>query len=1138
MSLDQIFSNTILDVIVPTASLASPAETSPDEWLASSREQSVERQQAFFDEQLQSLLVIRFKSPDLAGPSGESKPPALLLDVLAHLQIALEATYISPLPSAPETPRTSKLLTPRTSAFGKPTGRLNAHPSILPPNTPNPVPSTADQDRKYNTAEGTMLLASIWGTNSSEESQEAFHLMWSEREKNWIAIYRLVLTVSFLRLNFNDPLLCLTISATLREKPIPLTVKHPLAHFFANVGETRLLPTASQDDIQKTSEPEEEELLLDGLEEVNLLEGLFAGPKFAEMGSAELNLPTSRLGTASRQRLFSLPPVPVETPIQPSPSPMTAVRKAHPTVRKSYRKTLPTASGFRVRMRTVFVPYVLLPETEGIVDDMDEEDKERIRKEAGSEEKTVVLCVEIENAGDLGSTAGFMVEKVDVTIGGEGAKATLIGWGDEGFSPNAAKTTFPLRIGALAQCNLLYAVTFMKSPEEMDAFSLARKSDSGSLPDLQRAVTINIFGKPYFPSPRSRKSLTIDPQDAVFPARTFSSRWNCVLDLTAQQGVPADILDSTDPSANFPSVMPEPASPFPTFGMHGANMTGTSPIGTPSGGSTPVFATAGSKKYPPIPGGIASRPGKPAPANKPRQTDMPRESSPLSGSHRGSMYNSPSLSAAAYYLRSPTTYSAPPPPPLPLSASLPPPPAQPSDYDESQPGSTVASASNFEPPVTPAYPAFPSKSGLPPTPMSQGPIGSSSQGNLGPSVEIKRERGTPSEHNLGASQIPNTPMPHVSGAFGEQKMLHKLQQSSASGENIIVSVGLLAKSRPSSNHEPTRDVLLGPDRIYPLDIFTLDIFVFNQSLWPRRFEVTCPDRRRRRRGGTESGVYVDGGSEAARKMGYPGVLPMASRVRIGPLRPSACQSVRMDFLAVFPGVHSIDTLTLTDIETGFSMNLRWETLSIMLCNDAQATEEQLHEEPKVAFISGHIEVGQDYFEEHYIPQIQAAIAAGDYFVVGPACGIDTMALDYLLQTAKVDPYRITVYFAEFQKKEMAELQRRLAQEGYSVDMEVEGITTGQRDEAMTRDSDYDILRFMTKDEQRALYGPRYYPRISNTEKNYRRRNGLPLHDNAGFSTSQNVPTYSEPVFNVMEEGRRAENRTTRKKRTGFLKKWF
>jgi hypothetical protein len=140
-------------------------------------------------------------------------------------------------------------------------------------------------------------------------------------------------------------------------------------------------------------------------------------------------------------------------------------------------------------------------------------------------------------------------------------------------------------------------------------------------------------------------------------------------------------------------------------------------------------------------------------------------------------------------------------------------------------------------------------------------------------VEIRRERGL----GLHASNnAPSTPLPLVSGAFGEQKMLSKLQNASASGESIVVSVGLL----PVSDPRMEKEIMLGPGKIYPLDVFTLDIFVFNQSLWPRRFEVTCPDRRRRRRGGAEMGVY-DGGGEAARKMGYPGVLPMESRVRIG-----------------------------------------------------------------------------------------------------------------------------------------------------------------------------------------------------------------------------------------------------------------
>jgi hypothetical protein len=101
--------------------------------------------------------------------------------------------------------------------------------------------------------------------------------------------------------------------------------------------------------------------------------------------------------------------------------------------------------------------------------------------------------VEIENSGESGIGAGFVVEKVDVNIDGEGAKTTIIGWGDGGFSSDAAKKMFPLRIGPLAWYNLLYAVSFLRSPEEMDAFSFARAAGVGGPPqsDLQRAVTTN-----------------------------------------------------------------------------------------------------------------------------------------------------------------------------------------------------------------------------------------------------------------------------------------------------------------------------------------------------------------------------------------------------------------------------------------------------------------------------------------------------------------------------------------------------------------------------------------------------------------------------------------------------------------------
>jgi len=164
--------------------------------------------------------------------------------------------------------------------------------------------------------------------------------------------------------------------------------------------------------------------------------------------------------------------------------------------------------------------------------------------------------------------------------------------------------------------------------------------------------------------------------------------------------------------------------------------------------------------------------------------------------------------------------------------------------------------------------------------MSLGPIASQTQANVGPSVEIRRERGA-------AGEMPRTPGPYVPSAFGEQRMLNKLQGAAAGGENIVVSVGLLPLEVGGEGKGKGRGVVgsvLGPGKIYPLDVFTLDIFVFNQSGWPRRLEVTCPGERRRGKGRKEEEEKrrsVMMGSGLARKMGYPGVLAMDSRVRIG-----------------------------------------------------------------------------------------------------------------------------------------------------------------------------------------------------------------------------------------------------------------
>ena len=160
--------------------------------------------------------------------------------------------------------------------------------------------------------------------------------------------------------------------------------------------------------------------------------------------------------------------------------------------------------------------------------------------------------------------------------------------------------------------------------------------------------------------------------------------------------------------------------------------------------------------------------------------------------------------------------------------------------------------------------------------MSLGPIASQTQANVGPSVEISG-RGA-------ASEIPRTSVPYVPSAFGEQRILNKLQNAAAGGENIVVSVSLLPLEAGGDRNGKRSSVVgsvLGPGEIYPLDVFTLDIFVFTQNGWPRRLEVTCPGERRRGTGRKEEERRRVMRGAMARKMGYLGVLAIGNRVRIG-----------------------------------------------------------------------------------------------------------------------------------------------------------------------------------------------------------------------------------------------------------------
>ena len=134
---------------------------------------------------------------------GIRKPPVTLLSFLAHLQITWDASYISSLPPPPPSPSPlsdGKLAVPsRTVSIPKPKtdSLMPTHPSIFPPNTPNPAPSTNEADRQYVQAQGTPLRFGIWGeaTDPKNPHAESFSLIWSGKYKTWIAIYKMTVQV-------------------------------------------------------------------------------------------------------------------------------------------------------------------------------------------------------------------------------------------------------------------------------------------------------------------------------------------------------------------------------------------------------------------------------------------------------------------------------------------------------------------------------------------------------------------------------------------------------------------------------------------------------------------------------------------------------------------------------------------------------------------------------------------------------------------------------------------------------------------------------------------------------------------------------------------------------------------------------
>ena len=432
------------------------------------------------------------------------------------------------------------------------------------------------------------------------------------------------------------------------------------------------------------------------------------------------------------------------------------------------------------------------------------EELDRERREAGNDESTVVLCVEIENSTESHMT--FVIEGVDVFISGQGAKTTLIKWGD-------SRNVFPLPIASMEQYNLLYAVTFVQPPDADDVNAIGKPMAGES----QRAVSITISGKP-----REERGSYV-----VHPTQTFSSKWNCVLDLGVNIGKtpPLGGRNSGDRDA-----LPTPASPFP-----GRDSASTLLATSFQPGDDPkLSAISGSRRHTMDAAIVASGRIPKSPVNYRSSTAMlnpaftnerePQQyMSPTGGG--GFILPSMAMQQSQSHPKTPTTHT-------PKSGT---PPLAPPFGDDIGISSPL--------PITPAYPSFPTSPGIP-TPVSQNPI-HGFQSSVGPSTEIRRGGITQALGENGVENFESV----VSGEGG--------------GEPIIISIGVLPLEKRESKQGLSKNL------IFPNDKFTLDIFVFNKSSWMRRFEVSFPNSRASRKAGGQVGSRT------------LGITPLENRIRVG-----------------------------------------------------------------------------------------------------------------------------------------------------------------------------------------------------------------------------------------------------------------
>ncbi|KAM0753351.1 hypothetical protein T439DRAFT_354775 [Meredithblackwellia eburnea MCA 4105] len=779
----------------------------------------------------------------------------------------------------------------------------------------------------------------------------------------WVGVWEFRGDVAFVRSDLLRPKVCLTVSLTFRDDPRLVEVLERTRAKRMSVG--ALGPEPAEDD----------EYLVESFDDVNLLEGLddtyalhlpasrLPLPELSEQQkrdslthrrSSSLVSISRRDSLNSHRRSLSIAGGGGGAPLPSSSA--TSDAPLYPSVRRAFRRVLDVKSVLSVRMRTVPCPVFGFARSWGVRRTWDE-----VRLEE-NEGQGMAMCVEVSSIGHIADTLGFLIESVEIEVSGGSA-----GSGDVEVKPLDAdqggeeSSQLPVLLHPTDQHNFIYALsyaghqddysaTFESLPPPIPIHVAGSPSqrfnakmgdfDAGHLSGsdysqggvksadiswarnvgiIVRGRPVKLLGRKDLSNPKILATPYSLPEAAPgvlsthsgsvraghSPTSNFAQRWNCTLDISAfalpVHSKHATFLPSTTIAPHLVHQQPPLAR---------LSLNSPLPNRTPKDRNSVESIVAGSKRHTianlsalALKSPALSRGGS---GKKSRPTSLPRQSSDFSKAPVPFTTELQTPGATGPPRR---FFSLPPGAVEVPSRSSTPAPSSPVILHDPVPPPKLSTDAIPPPLPTPAFP--PHSSARPNFAVVESIA--KAPGMARTSSEAKRESWTAQSGTIVDVTLKSSTGSQAKGiANGPGLGLSFEGHTSLRGHgSLLVSVALM----PLRDFKPDG----APMPVGLLDVFLVEVFVVNRGDQIKRFTVGVPPKR------GEDEVVVNEESRVAT------IIPLENDVRIGPLAPRTCASVRLRFLAVRPGAHTLQELRLVDQATGFETRLR-EPLQVVVEN--------------------------------------------------------------------------------------------------------------------------------------------------------------------------------------------------------------